>query len=152
MLGTELALPVISVITAIIVISILLYQFNNRIGRSRTVRIIDKGKVCDPSLGELPIIPAKNCQKSDGSSVECYQPDPNLDLIFEIGTTPVYFQSICSRLCEQISVNGGCANESTSFSTCISLLEPPKGCISSANPLGRLEGSNDVYYANDIVI
>ena len=146
MIGAELAIPIIYIIAAMVTISILLFQFNSRIGRVRTIRVIDSGKVCTPSVGELPSITDRKC-----GDVQCYQPDPDVDLVFRIGTNPVYYKSICSRLCQEVSVNGGCVNETDTFSKCISLLEPPEGCSSSANPLGRLEGTNQIYYAEDVI-
>lgn len=151
MFGHELVMPFISIIILMILISILLFQFNQRIGRSRSVRVISANETCAPALGELPVIPVKQCQNSDGTQVQCYQPDPGIDLIFEISTNSSYYKSVCTRLCQQISTNGGCVQQTDTYDKCISLLEPPEGCNSSANPLGRLTGTNDVYYASGIV-
>jgi hypothetical protein len=151
MIGTEITLPIISIITYMITISVLIYLFNNKIGRSRTVRIIENGKICSPTTGELPSIILEDCD-DNSSSAKCYQPDPTIDLVFEVGTYPVFYQTICSRLCEEISVNGACINETSAYASCISFLKPPDGCNSTANPLGRLNGSNQIYYANSIII
>ena len=151
MIGSELAIPVIIIMTSIIIISYLLFQFNQNISKARTVRVINSGKVCNPALGELPVIPVKECTNKNGELVECYQPNPAVDLTFEIGTSPVYFRSICTRLCKEINTNGGCVNESSTYQSCLTLLEPPGNCNSSANALGRLTGTSDIYYAQDII-
>ena len=151
MIGYELAVPIIAIITAILYIGVLLYQFNSRIGRKRTVRVIPSGEQCTPDPGSLPVIPQKECKNDKGEDVSCYQPDPSIDLVFEIGKDPVYFKSICSKLCKETASNGNCLDQSNEYEKCISILQPPSVCNSSANPVGRLNGTTDVYYAIGII-
>lgn len=126
-------------------------MFDLNIKKARTVRVIKTGELCKPSLGELPVIPDKQCTDGNGQPVQCFQPDPSVDLVYQIGINPVYYRSVCSKLCSEVSVNGGCVNETDNFKTCIDQLEPPQNCNSSANPLGRLEGTDDIYYAVGII-
>ena len=151
MIGSELSIPVITIIAGIIIITYLLIIFNQNITKARSVRVIKSGVLCYPNVGELPVIPNKECIKKSGDSVQCFQPNPSVDLVYEIGINPMFYRSICSILCSQTSTNGGCVNETNNYKSCIEALEPPKNCNSSANPLGRLTGTDDVYYANGIV-
>lgn len=151
MIGSELAFPVISIIVGIITIIYLLVMFDLNIGKARTVRVISTGQLCKPNVGDLPVIPDKQCPKSDGTLVQCYQPDPSVDLIYEIGINPVYYRSVCTKICTVASINDGCVEETNNFKTCINTLEPPPNCNSSANPLGRLAGTDDIYYATGII-
>ncbi len=151
MIGSELSIPVITIIVGIITVIYLLIMFDLNIGKARTVRVIKTGEMCRPNIGDLPVIPDKKCDDGDGNLVQCFQPDPSIDLIYQIGVDPVYYRSVCSKICIEVSVNGGCVNETNNFKTCINDLEPPQNCNSSANPLGRLEGTDDIYYATGII-
>jgi hypothetical protein len=151
MIGSELSIPVITVIAGIFTIVYLLIMFNKNISKARTVRVINTGSLCKPDLADLPVIPDKQCINKKGETVQCYQPDPSQDFTFEIGINPVYYRSVCIRLCSSGSINGSCVDETQDFNSCIQKLEPSPECNASANPLGRLDGTDDIYYAVDVI-
>ena len=128
-----------------------LIAFNKHIGYARTVRVRNDGKICNAPLGDLPVIPERRCDTEDGRNVRCYQPNPNIDLVFEISSTPFYYRSVCNRLCGSINLNGVCDEDNSLYDYCLNLLEPLDGCNNSANPLGRLTETNSIYYAKSII-
>lgn len=145
-------IPILILIVAVVIIIVLeLLKNNFKIGMARTVIIRNDGKTCEPVLGELSVIPNRECETSDGRTVRCYQPDPSIDLKFEISPTPFYYRSICNRLCGEININGVCDEENSLYNFCLNLLEPSEGCNNSANPLGRLTDTNSVYYAKSVI-
>ena len=125
-----------------------LFNYNLRVGEARTVRIRDTGKICEPSLGEIPVIPEETCKTSDGRTVRCYKIN---DITFEISPTPFYYRSVCNRLCGEVNLNGVCEEDNSMYDFCLNLLEPPEGCLNSANPLGRLTDTNSIYYAKAVL-
>lgn len=152
MIGSELSIPIATIIVGIITVICLLVIFDLNIGKSRTVRVIKTGELCKPDIGDLTVIPNKQCNYNGSEElVQCFQPDPSVDLVYQIGINPVYYRSVCTKICSETSINGACANETNNYKTCVQTLEPPQNCNTSANPLGRLEGTNDIYYATGII-
>jgi len=147
----ELIIPLIIVLVGLFLLVYFLIDFSKVVENGVTVRVADKGSLCNPSLGSLSVIPDKLCQDENGSNVQCYQPDESMDLIFEISQVPYYFASVCSRICGSISIEGGCEEENENYKECINLLEPPSPCNNTANPIGRLTGTNTIYYAKKVL-
>ena len=142
-------IPALIFLVLIIILSVFeLIKFNSRVGEARTVRIRDDGKLCE---SPLIVIPNETCETSDERTVRCYKPDPNIDLNFEISSTPFYYRSVCNRLCGEINLNGVCEEENSLYDFCIDLLEPPEGCNNSSNPLGILTDTNSIYYAKGVI-
>jgi hypothetical protein len=147
----ELIIPLIVIIAMGALLIYFLIIFSQKVEDGTTVRVKDDGNICNPPLGDLPIIGNSFCDDELGNNVRCYQPDGDMDLVFEISQVPYYYASVCSRICDGININGGCDDESEIYKSCISLLEPPGVCNTSANPLGRLTETNDVYYAKKVI-
>jgi hypothetical protein len=151
MLGHELITPLIIIISSMITISVLVYLFSGRIYKSRRVKITNSGDLCTPSIGELDAIPKKTCTDRDGKTVNCFQPNPDVDLVFGIDVNPVYYRTVCAQLCNGITSNGECENKTPRYDECISQLKPPPNCNDSAKPLGRLTDTDNIYYAQSII-
>lgn len=146
-----LIIPILIILLMIGSIFYCMYAYYEKIKRGRTVRVRSDGKVCSSPLGSLPVIPEKFCKTGVGSDVLCYSPPDIPALNFSISKIPRYYRSVCIGLCTKITINGSCEEENELFNECISLLEPPDGCVNTARPLGRLEGTSDIYYASELL-
>lgn len=153
MIDWEMLLPIIISFAVMIMIIVELIKFNENVGKVRNVRLRDDASLCEPPLAELPIIPERSCETKfgNGSTVRCYQPDENVDLVFEISAVPFFYRGVCNQLCGTINLNGTCETETDLYDKCMELLEPPSDCAVSAQPLGRLTGTNSIYYAKAVV-
>ena len=144
-------IPILIIIIFLGVIPFLAYSYSEKIKNGRTVKVRSDGKVCNSPLGSLPIIPRKTCESNTGTDVLCYSPPGDTELNFSISKIPKYYRSVCLSLCARVTINGSCEEENSLFDECITLLEPPEGCVNTARPLGRLEGTSDIYYASGVL-
>lgn len=143
-----LVLPFIIFLIFIAFLSYGTVVYVQKIKQGRTVVVKDTAKNCIPSLENLPVIPVQFCTTETGSSVECYEQG---GVNYQISLVPVYYRSVCIKLCGTISEQGNCEEENELYDNCIILLEPPMGCNNTANPLGRLDGTSDYYYAKTVL-
>lgn len=145
---------IISIILILILIGVnsyYMYVYAEKIRRGRTITVRSDGHVCTDPLGSLPVIPRELCDTGLGSTVLCYSPPDASDINFAISKFPRYYRSVCIELCVNATLNGNCEEQNALFDQCISILEPQEGCVNTAKPLGRLEGTSDIYYA-DIIL
>lgn len=142
-----LILAILFILVLLGILPFLAYSYSEKIKNGRTVKVRSDGKICSSPLGSLPIIPRKICE----GNILCYSPPSAPELNFSISKVPKYYRSVCLSLCTRVTINGYCEEENALFDECITLLEPPEGCVNTARPLGRLEGTSDLYYASGVL-
>lgn len=121
--------------------------------KSKTIFINNPAPVC--TFGQnIPTINTKTlkkCKNKSGNTVPDYfvYSDGINDNYVVSKDEQVFYTKVCNRYCPQKLINGNCNKQTPKYTSCLQLLEPPKGCKNPSQAL-FINENGDPYFAADI--
>ena len=138
----------------ILIISFLV--FNNlaqkKYKKSKSVYINNPAPVCTfgQNIQTINTASLKPCKNLSGNKISDYFVyTSEADSFVVSRKNQEFYAKICNKYCPEKLINGNCGKQTSNYTNCINLLEPPQGCKNPSQAL-FVDQNGSPYFANDL--